>query len=131
MNESMNLNELQPDRPNQTSSKQDSEYSSVEQSAQASSTPSIAEEIGAVGGGIVGAALGKSIKGNVGAVVGGVAGAIAGGIAAHSAATFTEGLLQETQPSLSLGWGADQKPIELPKHYTWEELQALSKPQIK
>ncbi|MBL1178931.1 MAG: hypothetical protein FWK01_28345 [Pantanalinema sp. GBBB05] len=92
-------------------------------------SPAIAEEVGAVVGGIAGAAIGKSIKGNVGAVVGGVAGAIAEGIAANSAATFTQALIQETQPTLSLGLGADDKPIDLPKHYTWEELQALSKPQ--
>ncbi len=125
MNEPMNPSELQPDRPNQDNSEQ----KPVEQAASVS--PSIAEEVGAVGGGILGAAIGKSVKGNVGAVIGGVAGAIAGGMATNAAANFTQELLQETQPSLSLGWGADQKSIELPKHYTWEELQALSKPQTK
>jgi outer membrane lipoprotein SlyB len=90
----------------------------------------VAEELGAVGGGIAGAAIGKSVKGNVGAVVGGIAGAIAGGAVANSAANFTDELLQETQPSLSLGMGADNKPVDLPRHYSWEELQALSKPQL-
>lgn len=125
MNDPMHPDESQSDRLNQANSEQ-------KPSEQAASvTPSLAEEIGAVGGGILGAAIGKSIKGNVGAVVGGVAGAIAGGVAANSVATLTQELIEETQPTLSLGLGADQKPIELPKHYTWQELQALSKPQPK
>lgn len=124
MNELTNPNEPQRDRPDQDSSEPN-------HSESASATPSLAEEVGAVGGGILGAAIGKSMQGKVGAVVGGVAGAIAGGMAANSLAAFTQELLQETQPTLSLGLGADQKSIELPKHYTWEELQALSKPQTK
>lgn len=117
MNDPMHSNELQPS-PNQNSPKPDH-----------SETPSLAEEVGAVGGGILGAVIGKSVKGNVGAVVGGVAGAIAGGVAANSVTNFAQELTQETQPTLSLGLGADQKPIDLPKHFTWEELQAFSKPQ--
>ncbi|MBD2238054.1 hypothetical protein H6G35_15720 [Aulosira sp. FACHB-113] len=31
--------------------------------------------------------------------------------------------------TVGLGLGADDKPIALPRHYSWEELQALSKPQ--
>ncbi|WP_216596365.1 hypothetical protein [Allocoleopsis franciscana] len=42
-------------------------------------------------------------------------------------AGLTEEAIKEIQ--LSLGLGADMKPVELPKNYSWEELQALSKPQ--
>jgi len=50
-------------------------------------------------------------------------------MAGSAVAEFTEEVLQETKPSLSLGLGADTKEPELPAHYTWEELQVLSKPQ--
>jgi uncharacterized protein YcfJ len=98
----------------------------------------IATGVGAAGGGVAGAAMGKAIAGKVGAAVGGVAGAIAGGMAGSAIATrgqspiaeFTEEVLQEIKPSLSLGLGADTKEPELPSHYAWEELQALSKPQL-
>lgn len=83
----------------------------------------IATGIGAAGGGVAGAALGKSIAGRVGAAIGGVAGAIAGGIAAESLADFTE------EARYSMGLGADNREVELPAHYSWEQLQALSKPQ--
>jgi outer membrane lipoprotein SlyB len=91
------------------------------------STPAhpIATGVGAAGGGIVGAAIGNSIGGKLGAAVGGIAGAIAGGALI---AEFAEEVIQETQPSFSLGLGADTKEIELPAHYSWEELQALSQP---
>lgn len=88
---------------------------------------SMATGIGAVSGGITGAALGRALGGRVGAAVGGVTGAIAGGIAAQEIADLAEKLDQEIHPSLGLG--ADTKPVELPSHYSWEELQALSKPQ--
>jgi outer membrane lipoprotein SlyB len=88
----------------------------------------IAKGIGAIGGGVAGAAIGKSVAGKVGAAVGGIAGAIAGNRAGDAIAEFTEELLRETSPSLSLGLGADTKAIELPAHYSWEELKALSKP---
>lgn len=90
---------------------------------------SIATGVGAAGGGVAGAAIGKAIAGKVGAAVGSVAGAIAGGMAGGAIAEFTEEVLRETKPSLSLGLGADSKEPELPTHYAWEELQALSKPQ--
>jgi uncharacterized membrane protein len=85
----------------------------------------IATGIGAAGGGMAGAALGKSIAGGVGAAIGGVAGAIAGSIAAEVLADFTE------EARYSLGLGADNRQIELPAHYSWEQLQALSKPQVE
>ncbi|MGI8502268.1 MAG: hypothetical protein ACR2LR_14190 [Hassallia sp.] len=89
----------------------------------------IATSLGVVGGGVAGAALGRSIAGKVGAAIGGVAGAIAGGVAGNQLAGYTEEFLEELQPTIGLGLGADHKPIELPLHYTWEQLQALSKPQ--
>lgn len=89
----------------------------------------VTTSLGAVGGGVVGAALGRSIiGGKVGAAIGGVTGAIAGGIAANKVAEFTEEAVNIIEPS-GLGFGANDKPIELPRHYTWEELQELSKPQ--
>lgn len=89
----------------------------------------IAASLGAVAGGVAGAALGRSISGKVGAAIGGVAGAIAGGVAGNQLALYTEEFIEQLQPTTGLGLGADDKPIELPHHYSWEELQALSKPQ--
>lgn len=89
----------------------------------------IATSLGAVGGGVAGAALGRSIAGKVGAAIGGVAGAIAGGVAGNQLALYAEEFVEELQPTVGLGLGADRKPIELPNHYSWEELKALSKPQ--
>ncbi|WP_427157146.1 hypothetical protein ACQFX9_17090 [Aliinostoc sp. HNIBRCY26] len=89
----------------------------------------IAIGLGAAGGGIVGSALGRSIGGKVGGAIGGVAGAIAGGFAGNQLAGYTQEFIEELQPTSSLALGADNKPIELPRHYSREELQALSKPQ--
>ena len=89
----------------------------------------IATGLGVAGGGVVGAALGRSIGGKVGAAIGGVAGAIALGVAANELAGYTEQFIEELQPTVGLGLGADYKPIELLSHYSWEELQTLSKPQ--
>jgi outer membrane lipoprotein SlyB len=86
-----------------------------------------ANKIGAAGGAVAGATLGKSVGGRLGAVVGGVAGAVAGGKAAGAISDLAE----EVSETLGLGIGADDKEVELPSHYTWEELQALSKPQGK
>jgi hypothetical protein len=97
---------------------------------QANHSHPLATGLGAVGGGAAGGALGRSVSGNVGAAIGGVAGAIAGGMAGNAIAGFTEDLLQVTQPTLSLGLGADTQPVDLPLHYTWDELRALSKPQL-
>lgn len=89
----------------------------------------IATGLAAAGGSVLGAALGRSIGGKVGAAIGGVAGAITGSVAANQLAEYVEEFAEELQPTIGLGLGADHKPIELPRHYTWEELQALSKPQ--
>lgn len=84
---------------------------------------SVVTGVGAVAGGIVGAAIGHAVNKKLGGVVGAVAGGIAGGALAE----FSSEVIDIVQPSL--GFGADNRPIELPNHYTWEELQALSKPQ--
>ncbi len=109
---------------------QDQSTESVQHPSQSATNHPIATGVGATGGGVAGAAIGKAITGNVGAAVGGVAGAIAGGVAGNAIAKLTEELIDETKPSLSLGLGADSKEIELPTHYSWEELQALSKPYV-
>lgn len=101
----------------------------AESTSEAAAPHTLAKGLGAASGGVTGATLGNSIGGKVGAAVGGIAGAIAGGVAGKAIAEFTEDLLQETSPSLSLGLGADTKDVELPAHYSWEELQALSQPQ--
>lgn len=101
----------------------------LQPASESSNSHLIASGIGAASGGLVGAALGKSVGGKVGAAVGGIAGAIAGEMAANALTEFTGEVIEETSPALSLGLGADNKPIELPNHYSWDELQALSKPQ--
>lgn len=88
----------------------------------------IATGLGAVGGSVAGAKIGGSVGGKVGAVLGSVAGAIAGGIVGNTVADLAQEASDEVMPTLSLG--ADNQPTELPRHYTWEELQALSKPQL-
>ncbi|MEH1843371.1 MAG: hypothetical protein V7L20_32720 [Nostoc sp.] len=98
------------------------------ESEQTDSHP-LATGLGAVGGGVAGAALGRSIGGKVGAAIGGIAGAITGGVAGNQLAGYAEEFIEELQPTVGLGLGADHKPIELPRHYSWEELQTLSKPQ--
>jgi outer membrane lipoprotein SlyB len=99
-----------------------------EQSETSDSHP-IATGLGAVGGGVAGAAIGGSVGGKFGAALGSIAGAIAGGIAGNAVADVASEAIAEIQPAIGFGLGANGKPVELPKHYTWEELQALSKPQ--
>lgn len=97
--------------------------------SEATDSHRVATSLGAVGGGLAGAALGRSIiGGKVGAAIGGVAGAIAGGIAGNTLVDYAGEVTEEISPAVGLGLGADTKPVELPRHYTWEELQALSKP---
>lgn len=91
----------------------------------------LATSLGALGGTVAGAAIGRSIGGNLGAAIGGVAGAVTGGVAANKLAGYTEELIEDIQPTIGLGLGADDKPIELLPHYSWKELQALSKPQTQ
>ncbi|MDF5718616.1 MAG: hypothetical protein PUP93_33310 [Rhizonema sp. NSF051] len=89
----------------------------------------LATGLGALGGVVAGAALGRSLGGKVGAALGGVAGAIAGGIAGNTLGEKGEDVSDVVHPTASLGSGANNKPVELLKHYSWDELQALSKPQ--
>lgn len=114
------MNDKTPDS-NQTN---ESSNSPLEQ---AKSHP-IATGLGVTSGGIAGAALGNVFGGKVGAAVGGVAGAIAGSIAGNALAEFAEAVIEETSPTLGLG--ADTKPVELLRHYSWDELQALSKADV-
>ncbi|MEH2296927.1 hypothetical protein [Nostoc sp.] len=89
----------------------------------------LATSLGAVGGGLAGAALGHSISGKIGAAIGVVAGAITGSVAANKLVGYAGEFIEELQPTIGLGLGANHKPIELLPHYSWQELQALSKPQ--
>ncbi len=76
---------------------------------------SMAKTIGTVGGGVAGAALGHLlIGGKLGTAVGLVAGAVGGGV--------TGDKLSESR--------LNNERVDLPAHYSWDELQALSKPQI-
>ena len=111
MNDEKPMNEQQP--------------AQTDSNSEPSKSHAIATGLGAAGGGITGAAIGKSVAGGLGAAVGGVAGAIVGSIAGEALA----GLVEEADKTLDLGLGADKKDVELPRHYSWEELQALSKPQ--
>lgn len=112
------MNDKQPSEP------QDRHLNAQEEN---SDSHPIATGLGVVGGGAAGAAVGNSVGGKLGAAIGSVAGAIAGGILGSKVVEIATEAIEEIQPSLGLG--ADTKPVELPRHYSWEELQALSKPQ--
>ena len=82
--------------------------------------------IGAVGGGVAGAAIGsKLIGGKTGAVVGAIAGAVVGGAVGD---VVGEDLEQLEQKAMEI-FGEAQGENEILAHYSWSELQALSKPQ--
>jgi phage tail tape-measure protein len=92
--------------------------------------PPSAKTIGAVGGGVAGAAIGHSlIGGKLGTAIGVVLGAIAGGVTADTLAESIDRVTDEIEPTMGLKLGANDAPVNLPAHYTWTELQALSKPQ--
>lgn len=81
--------------------------------------------VGAAGGGLVGALVGGAVGGKKGALLGTLAGAIAGGIAGE---TYGDDLIAlEQQAAEVLGEASGEGRI--PAHYTWEQLQQLSKPQ--
>ncbi|MEO8891144.1 MAG: hypothetical protein ABI417_06350 [Coleofasciculaceae cyanobacterium] len=103
------------------------EAQNQEGSNQNATSHPLATGLGVVGGGAAVAAIGDAVGGKFGAALGSVAGAIAGGILGNKAAEIASEAIAETQPSL--GFGANNKPVELSRHYSWEELQALSKPQ--
>ena len=82
--------------------------------------------IGAVGGGVAGAALGgKLIGGKTGAALGAIAGAVVGGVAGEVIGDDLEELEHKAMETL----GIAKREGEILAHYSWEELQALSKPQ--
>src|ERR671932_209289 len=109
---------------NQQSEPQDKHLNAQDEN---SNSHPIATGLGAIGGVAAGAAVGNSVGGKLGAALGTVAGAIAGSIVGNTIADVAQEAIEEIQPSLGLG--ADTKPVELPRHYSWEELQTLSKPQ--
>jgi outer membrane lipoprotein SlyB len=96
-----------------------------------SSSHPMATGLGAIGGSVAGAAIGDSVGGRVGATLGAVAGAIAGSIAGNALAEIAEEVAQEVNETIGLDLGADKKEIELPRHYSWDELRALSKPRFE
>jgi uncharacterized membrane protein YebE (DUF533 family) len=118
------FNEITTMNDKQQSEPQDKHLNAQEEN---SDSHPIATGLGAVGGGAAGAAIGNSVAGKLGAAIGSVAGAIAGSLVGNTIAEVAQEAIAEIQPTLGLG--ADTKPIELPRHYSWEELQALSKPQ--
>ena len=81
--------------------------------------------IGAVGGGVVGALVGRAVGGKQGGMVGALAGAVAGGLVGDAVGEDFSDLEQRAAEAL----GEAPHEDELPAHYSWEQLQALSKPQ--
>ncbi|MBV6622566.1 MAG: hypothetical protein KI793_06380 [Rivularia sp. (in: Bacteria)] len=81
--------------------------------------------IGAAGGGVAGALVGKIIGGKAGTVVGAVTGAVAGGIIGDAVSDDVEELERKAMETLGEAKGEN----EVPHHYSWDELAALSKPQ--
>ena len=81
--------------------------------------------LGAAGGGVAGAAIGKTLGGNKGARLGAIAGAGAGGIVGEVIADDLKAEEQRIAETLGFAKGEN----EIPAHYSWEELQALSRPQ--
>ena len=83
--------------------------------------------IGAVTGGVAGAAIGGKLGGKTGAVLGAIAGAVAGGTAGDVVGESLEEQEHKAMEALGIAKGED----EILSHYSWSELQALSKPQVK
>ena len=82
--------------------------------------------IGAVGGGVAGAAIGgKLIGGKTGAALGAIAGAVVGGVAGEVVGEDLKELEHKAMETLGEARGEN----EILAHYSWDELQALSKPQ--
>ncbi len=98
----------------------------IQEVAQKPKHNAIETGIGAVGGGVAGAAIGsKLIGGKTGAVVGAIAGAVVGGAVGDVMGEDLEQLEQKTMEVL----GEAQGENEILAHYSWSELQRLSKPQ--
>ncbi|GAB4551420.1 MAG: hypothetical protein Tsb0014_45660 [Pleurocapsa sp.] len=82
--------------------------------------------IGAIAGGIAGAVAGnKLIGGKTGTVVGAIAGAVVGGTTGDVVIEDLEALERKAMETLGEAPGEN----EILAHYSWEELQTLSKPQ--
>ena len=56
-------------------------------------------------------------------------GAVGGGVAGDKLAESIDLVSYAIEPTMGLKLGANDAPVNLPAHYTWTELQALSKPQ--
>jgi outer membrane lipoprotein SlyB len=95
------------------------------QGAQQQSSHALEQGLGAIAGGALGAAVGKGLGGNAKAAVGAIAGAVAGGLVGEALADDLQE--KEQQAMQLLGLAADEG--ELPAHYSWEDLQQLSRPQ--
>lgn len=67
-------------------------------------------------------AISDGINGKLGTAIGLVAGAVTGSVSGDKIAEFAE-------PTIGSQLGANDAPGDLPAHYSWAELQALSKPQ--
>lgn len=79
--------------------------------------------IGAVGGGIVGAAIGnKLVGGKPATAIGAIVGAVAGGSLGNTVGEDIEAFAQKTLETIGQAPGEN----EIPLHYSWEELAALS-----
>ena len=126
------MNDLQQSEPQDKNlnAQEENSDSAALASINSSSHP-IATGLGAIGGSVAGAAIGDSVGGRVGATLGAVAGAIAGSIAGNSLAEMAQEVAEEVNETIGLDWGADKKEIDLPRHYSWDELRALSKPRLK
>jgi len=126
------MNDLQQSEPqDKPLNAQEENSDSAALASISSSSHPIATSLGAAGGGVAGAAIGGSVGGRVGATLGAVAGAIAGSIAGNVLAEMAEEVAEEVNETIGLDLGADKKEIELPRHYSWDELRALSKPRFQ
>ncbi|MGB7414422.1 MAG: glycine zipper domain-containing protein [Thermosynechococcaceae cyanobacterium] len=81
--------------------------------------------LGAAAGGVTGSLLGRAVGGKRGGMMGAIAGAVAGGLVGDAVADNLVALEQQAAEMLGEAPGED----ELPAHYSWEQLQTLSKPQ--
>lgn len=85
----------------------------------------IGTSISAAAGGVVGGLVGSAVGGKQGGVWGALAGAVVGGLAGDTVSADLIALEQQASELLGEAPGED----ELPAHYSWDELQALSKSQ--
>ncbi len=81
--------------------------------------------ISAVSGGVAGALIGRAAGGKQAGIVGAVAGAVTGALIGDAVGDDLLALEQRAAEAL----GEAPEEDELPAHYSWKQLQALSKPQ--